>query len=131
MAPQNRLFTLYQLKTPTHYVQVEPLLPMVIRLTFKPWSFSSLIRFSVSLSILALYPPHRPRSPVMETTVTVLTGRSCRGGWVGGLIEEVEEIKAVRMRCCGLLGDGWLGGRGKAAVPSHGDDGHGLDGTVL
>ena len=35
------------------------------------------------------------------------------GGWVGGWIEgarKVEEIEAVRMRCCELGVGGWMDG---------------------
>ena len=33
------------------------------------------------------------------------------GGWVGEWVGygKVEENEAVEMRCCGLLGGGWLG----------------------
>ena len=41
------------------------------------------------------------------------------GGWVGGWVEEIEEIEAVRMRCCGLCMGGWVGGWiGRRDVPA-------------
>ena len=32
------------------------------------------------------------------------------GRWVNGWVSWVKEEEAVRMRCCGLLGGGWVGG---------------------
>merc|ERR1719352_1842402 len=45
-----------------------------------PCSFSSLMRRSVCLIACALYPPQRPRSPVMLTRPTFLTERASRSG---------------------------------------------------
>ena len=38
------------------------------------------------------------------------------GGWVGGWVEEVEEEERQRIRCCGLLGGGGKGEKGKRVV---------------
>ena len=29
---------------------------------------------------------------------------------MGGWVEEIEENEAVKLRCCGSLGGGWVGG---------------------
>mmetsp|Transcript_20959 Transcript_20959/g.50492 ORF Transcript_20959/g.50492 Transcript_20959/m.50492 type:complete len:203 (-) Transcript_20959:163-771(-) len=58
----------------------EPFLPMRIMSHSIPWSLSSLNRASAFLIMKELYPPHRPRSPVMHTSVTLFTSRTVKSG---------------------------------------------------